>query len=94
MIKSEREEEQHRLMCEKVVNESWSAVEEHIDKIVEALEKEVLNEEDILLLKLASRVFVQRVTLDRADSKALFGIDPNENSCDKDDDTCNSCSFF
>ena len=91
MIKSEREEERHRLMCEKVVNESWSAVEEHIDKILIALEKEELDSDDMLLLKLGARAFVQRVMLDRADSEALFGIDPNKVPCGKGYNNCDEC---
>ena len=91
MIKSEREEERNRLMCEKVVNESWSKVEEHLDKIIIALEKEILEESDILLLRLGCRAFVQRVMLDRAANKSLFGVDPNKVPCGRNYSSCDDC---
>jgi len=81
---SERTKNTYRLRCEKIVNESWSKVEEHVNEIMKALEKDILDERDILLLRLASGAFVQRVQLNQLESDELFQIDPNEGRRDKD----------
>ena len=75
MTKSKRLNVDYRLLCEKVVNESWSQMEKHTDLISETLEKDILDTEDIELIKLAARAFVQKATLEKADSVALFGVD-------------------
>lgn len=84
MEQSERTKNTYRLRCEKIVNESWSKVEEHVNEIMKALEKDILDERDILLLRLASGAFVQRVQLNQLESDELFQIDPNEGRRDKD----------
>ena len=75
MTKGKRLNGDYRLLCEKVVNESWSQVEKYTDLISDTLEKEVLNSEDIDIIKMAARAFVQKAILERADSVSLFGVD-------------------
>ncbi len=77
MTKSEQRELKYRLLCEKEINESWAEVEKHTEKIIQALEKEKeeLDEVDFLLIKLAARVFIEKVLMERADNVALFGVD-------------------
>ncbi len=80
MAKSRRMEEQSRLVCEKVLNESWSKVERYTDEIILALGKKELGEKDLLLIKIAARAFVQKVLVERADTVALFGVDLHSKS--------------
>lgn len=76
MTKSKHsKEEEYRLLCEKVVNESWSTVGKYTDEIDKALEKDILDEKDITLLRAAAQAFVQRSILEKIDSVALFGVD-------------------
>ena len=75
MIKDERREERYRLLCEKEVNESWSKVERYTEEIVKILDKKKITDDDLTLLKIVARVFVQKAMLDKAESIALFGVD-------------------
>jgi len=68
-------EEQNRLLCEKVLNESWSKVEKYTNDIRSALEKDELSERGLVLIKMAARAFVQKSMMDRADTISIFGID-------------------
>jgi len=76
MTKNVNKDERYKLLCEKVLNESWSEVSKHTEEIQAALEKSYLEEEDLLLIKLAARAFLQRALMERADSVALFDVDP------------------
>jgi hypothetical protein len=71
----ENTDDRYKLLCEKVLNESWSAVEQHVEEIEVALEKKELDEKDLVLIKLAARAFLQRAMLEKAESIALFGVD-------------------
>jgi len=75
MIESNRLDVDYRLLCEKIINESWSKVERHMDQISEALDKEILTNKDISLLKMAARAFIQKALLEKADNEFLFGMD-------------------
>ncbi|KKK69948.1 hypothetical protein LCGC14_2928920 [marine sediment metagenome] len=92
MAKNELKEGQNRLLCEKILNESWSKVEKYTEEIKAALEKGKLSEKDLVLIKLAARAFVQRAMMEKADSVALFGVDLyNTSPCGlntKDDCPC------
>jgi hypothetical protein len=75
MAKSMNKEERHKLLCEKVLNESWSSVGKYSEDIQLALEKRNPSKYDLALIKLAARAFVQRDLMEKADSAALFGVD-------------------
>jgi hypothetical protein len=75
MAVNENTDDRYKLLCEKVLNESWSAVEQHTEEIQIALEKKELDEKDIILIKLAARAFIQRAIMEKAESVALFGVD-------------------
>jgi hypothetical protein len=75
MTKNIDGEARYKLLCEKVLNESWSSVERYTEEIQEVLEKVELNEKDIVLLRIAAGAFVQRAIMEKADSVALFGVD-------------------
>ncbi len=75
MAKKCSKEDHYKLLCEKVLNESWSSVEQHTEEIQRALEKKELNERDLVLIKMAALAFLQKVMIDRADSVSLFGVD-------------------
>lgn len=84
MTKDDKKEEQNRLMCEKVLNESWSKVEKYTEDIQIALKKKILTKKDLLLIKLAAYAFVQKISMEKADSIALFGVDLyNASPCGK-----------
>lgn len=80
MDKSRLTEEQNRLLCEKILNESWSKVGKYTDEINEALEKKEIDEYDLSIIKMAARAFVLKITMERADSISLFGVDLYESS--------------
>ena len=75
MTEKERIEEQNRLLCGNVLNESWSKVEKYTDEITAALEKKELTEHDLSLIKIAAAAFIQRAMIEKADAIALFGVD-------------------
>ena len=75
MAKKNNRDINHKLLCEKVLNESWSAVEKYTEQIQAALEKKDPDEKDLLFLRLAARAFVQKAMMEKADSVALFGVD-------------------
>lgn len=79
MAKSINKEERYKLLCEKVLNESWSSVSQHTEEIQLALEKEELDEKDVALIKMAARAFVQRDMMEKAESMTLFQVDLYQN---------------
>jgi hypothetical protein len=78
MAGNDNTDDRYKLLCEKVLNESWSAVEQHVEEIQVALEKKELDEKDLVLIKLAARAFLQRAMMEKAESIALFGVDLSE----------------
>jgi hypothetical protein len=75
MAGNDNRDDRYKLLCEKVLNESWSAIEQHTEDIQIALEKKELDEKDIILIKLAARAFLQKAMMEKAESVALFGVD-------------------
>lgn len=75
MAVNDNRDDRYKLLCEKILNESWSEIEQYTEEIQVALEKEELDEKDLLLIKLAARAFLQRATMEKAESVALFGVD-------------------
>jgi hypothetical protein len=69
----------YKLLCEKVLNESWSEVSQYAEEIQVALNKENPDENDILLINIAARAFLQRVFFERAESVVLFDMDLYKN---------------
>lgn len=79
MAKRINKEERYKLLCEKVLNESWSSVGEYSEEIELILEKEELDAEDLVLIKMAARAFVQKIMMEKAESVALFEVDLYQN---------------
>lgn len=79
MAKTINKEERHKLLCEKVLNESWSTVGKYTEEILLALGKDHPDKNDLALIKLAARAFVQRDLVEKAESAALFEVDLYEN---------------
>jgi len=72
---SDKKEKNHKLLCEKVLNQSLSAVGKYISEIEAALEQDVLSDRDLILIKIAARAFVQQANKDKADSLFMFEVD-------------------
>lgn len=75
MAVNDNRDDRYKLLCEKILNESWSEIEQYTEEIQVALLKDEPDEEDLLLIKLAARAFLQRATMEKAESVALFGVD-------------------
>ncbi len=87
-------EERYRIKCEKVVNESWSVVEEHKDEIKEILEKGgPETDRELSILKIAAEAFLMKISLSRAEDIALFGVNL-EIPCGKKISSCDDCDDF
>ena len=70
-----KKEKNHKLLCEKVLNQSWSSVEKYIPEIEAALDKERWSEKDLILIRIAAIAFLQRAKMQKADSLSLFEVD-------------------
>jgi limonene-1,2-epoxide hydrolase len=74
MQEYERLGTKYRLICEKVVNESWGEVSKFKDEIKGVLEKTGnLTDIDIILLKIAADAFVQKVVLSERMDQDILG---------------------
>lgn len=75
MAVNDNRDGRYKLLCEKILNESWSEIAQYTEEIQVALLKDEPDERDLLLIKLAARAFLQRSTMEKAESVALFGVD-------------------
>jgi len=67
------EETVNRLLCEKIVNETWSKAAHYKKEIIEVLDKNGPdNARDISLLIIAAEAFIQKETLIEAEDVISF----------------------
>ena len=61
-----------RLMCERILNESWSKVREHREEIEFILEKgKIEGERERALIFAAANAFMQTITLEEIENESL-----------------------
>ena len=96
MAKEEMEkDDMYRLVCERILNESWSNAERYKGEIEKILERGTIeSERDVSLLLIASGAFMQRSTLISADNSRFdldeFSLVP----CGRGHNSCDDCQLI
>ena len=83
------------LQCEKIVNKTWSITATHYDAIKRIVEKgSPSNDSEEAIMMIAANATLQKMTLDRAMDKDLFGLEMSscgkyiKNNCPCDREVC------